>query len=191
MSPSRSNRRGGCNGGCCCLVLFLLLLAGAALVFVVGFNGLQRIGLRKPASLEVFSDAPDLDAAQALLADYQKTGLNTKGLGLYVLPYAGTQASAAVAVLDMSKGFALPSSDDADAIFSYLKTLAASKVLDQYGVNRIGLLYRDQKGEPLLTVTAPLASIRSYASGKLSREDFVHSVNMDADLVKLYSEVQQ
>ncbi len=133
-------RRGGCRGcGCLVLLLVLLLLVWAALV---PLRLLQRLGLQESAAERMLANPPHEAAAEALLSDVKAAGLSTQGVRLYVIPLAGSEEIAAIAVLDAAQGFGADVADQ-DALLRYLDKLAAGDTTSRLGITRLAVTYQD------------------------------------------------
>jgi hypothetical protein len=166
------------------IVLLLLVALGAALYFRVP----QKLGLIKSAAERLLSDSPDRAAASALMEDLTAAGFDLEGVEGYVLPLKDGTGSLAYFVLDASQGFEFPSSLD-DPITGALVELALGNAAAEFGIRRVGMEYISATGESLLTLTASTQTISDYASGRLSREEFLKGIDGEVNWVAFYTEV--
>jgi hypothetical protein len=182
-------RQGGCfRCGCLGGILLLLLALWAALL---PLHGLERLGLRRSPSERLLSGPPDREAALELRDALTMAGINTQGISIYVLPVNGTDHTMAVAVLDPSEGFRTDADAGEDVLAGYLEALTGGDVAGYYNIERVVLSIRDAYGDPSLTVTAPTEAIQKFATGGITREDFLQEAFMQADWLTLISEVLQ
>jgi len=182
-----TRRRSGCRGcGCFFLLLVLLVAIWAALI---PLRLLERVGLRDSAAGRMLSNPPDEEAAAELLAGMQAAGLATKGVRLYVMPLAGSEEVAAIAVLDAVQGFGADVPDQ-DAILRYLKELATGEAIDRLGITRVAVTYQDEEGRALLTLTGATNDIQDFASGRIGQDEFLKLLHANIDPAWLLKEVR-
>ena len=189
--PERARRRGGCLG--CGVKVLGALLVVAALVggwVAIRLRVPEKLGLRKPLAERVFLGTPDREAAAALVHDLEQSGLDTRGVALYVLPYRDRDDSVAVAVLDASEGFRFDRTSDEDPVLEYLQSLALGESAQQHGIDRVAVQYRDEKGEAPLIVTASTESIGRFARGEITRQEFLQAIDAQVDVAALVAEVK-
>ena len=143
-------RRRGWLIGCGSVLAVLLLLCGW--MAAVRWGVLERLGLRESAAERVFAGPPDREASAALMASLQSAGMNTQGVEVHVLPMAGYEGSAAILVLDASKGFDLDTwfgsgGDGTGEAFD-------EATLQELGVTRLAFDYVDARGNSIVTLSA-------------------------------------
>ena len=180
--------------GCCgtgCLILFILLLLFALLVggvVAVQMRIPEKLGLRRPPEERLLGGTPDREAAAALEAELTAAGFSTAGMDVAVLPVKGKGHNLAVAVFDASRGFQFPSASGSDALLDSLKRLATGKAAAEHNIGRAAVHYIDPQGRNLVSLTAPTEAIQRYASGQMSRDDFLQAVEGQLDLRALAEE---
>lgn len=180
-------RRGGCCGtGCLLLFLLLLLLVGGGAAFYYGLP--QKLGLWRTPAQKLLAPQPDREAASTILRDLAQSGVNTRGMELYVLPYRDGSGAMAYAVLDGSKGFAFPSTIG-DPLVQVMVALARGQAAQTYGLKRVAIEYRDQTGQSLVTMTAATKSLEAYIQGTITRQQLLQAIDGTADLKALAGEV--
>lgn len=170
--------------GCCLGTLLLILVLGAAGVFISPLP--QRWGLRRSPAERAFEPEPDRAASVALTLELEEAGIDTRGLFLYVLPYAdGQQGAVLYAVLDDAEGFRFPDRRNPDAVLDYLALLAVAETTSASGVQQVAVDYRDSSGNQIAVLTAPTQAIVAFAQGQMSREDFMQELEGKIDLASL------
>jgi len=181
-TPGKPKKRRGCFFWGCITTLGIVVVS-ALLLSVFVFNVPQRLGLTKPAAERLLSQTPDRETALTLKADFQKAGLNTTGVDVYVIPEKNSDKSILFTVLDSSKGFYFSNYGTEDAITAYLVKLATSS--SAYGIERVAFEYRDSEGTPLIDVTAATDVILKYSRGQISKAEFLKSIDAKIDLSQL------
>ncbi|MBI4789240.1 MAG: hypothetical protein HY782_19580 [Chloroflexi bacterium] len=171
----------GCIG--VLLIACALIALGAGLYFQIP----QRVGLL-PSAERTFASTPDREAATALRDELNKGGIDTKGMGIYVLPFRDKPGSVAYIVLDSAQGFKFKSGSK-DPIIDYFKQMAQSEATKKYGLQRLAMEYKSPTGTTLLSLTASTDVINGFISGKVSRSDFLKQVDGQANWVGFYQEV--
>jgi len=176
-------RRGGCCGtGCLLLFLLLLLIVGAGAALYLRLP--QKLGLIKPATERLLASAPDREAATTMLNDLAQSGVNTKGMELYVLPYQDGSGVVAYALLDASQGFTFPESAS-DPVVGFLTQLAQGAAAKEYGVKRVAIEYRLVSDSSLLKFTVSTQALQDFAAGKISRQVLLQAIEGSADWAAL------
>lgn len=168
--------------------LLIALVACAALALKTPL--LEKAGIRKPLAERVFAQTPNRPAADAILSDLERSGIDTQGVSLYVLPYRDRENSVALASLDAPQGFRFDRTSDQDPMLEYLESLALSEAAQQHGIDRVAIQYRDEKGEVPLIVTAPTESIARFARGEITRREFLRDIDAQVDVAALVAEVK-
>jgi len=151
---------------------------------------LEKAGIRKPLAERVFGQTPNRPAADAILSDLERSGIDTQGVLLYVLPYSDRENSVALASLDAAQGFRFDRTSDQDPVLEYLESLALSEATQQHGIDRVAIQYRDEKGETPLIITAPTESIARFARGEITRQEFLRAIDAKVDVAALVAEVK-
>lgn len=175
---------GGC-GGCGVLVLVLLILA-LIWAAVVPFRILRRVGLQESPAERLLGGPPDREAADILLNELLRTGLNPQGVQVHVLQLANTGERVAFAVLDASQGFDPNRPFDSDQATDGLSDLASAAAgLD---IDRIAIHYVHEDGATLLTVTHRVEAIQALERGSISDEQFLEGLSVNFDIRRLLGE---
>jgi hypothetical protein len=178
-SPEKTKKRKGCFFWGCLSTIGILVVA-ALIIGIFVFKVPQKIGLVKPASERLLSQTPDRETALKVKADFQKAGLNTTGVDIYVFPEKNSDKSVLLTVLDTSKGFRFPASGSTDAVSDYLVKLANTGSAN--GINRVAFEYRDADGNSLVSITAATDAILKYSRGQMSRSDFLKAIDAKLDI---------
>jgi hypothetical protein len=155
----------------------------ALVLSIVVFKVPMKIGLVKPAAERLLSQTPDRETALKVMADFKQAGLNTTGVDVYVIPEKKSDKSVLLTVLDTSKGFSFNNYGTKDAISDYLVKIAGSVSSDN--INRVAFQYLDSEGKSLATITAPTDIILKYSQGKITRTEFLKSIDALVDLSQL------
>ena len=177
QQPPAEVRRGrGCCGWGCLLML-------GTLVLVVAIGGLtyfrvpEQAGLFKPPAERLLSGTADREGAAAITEEMRRAGIDTKGVEVHVLPIAGTDESVVFAVIDSSQGFKFPSRQGVDPLTNFMAQLANSPTAKQRGISRVALDYRGSDGASVMTITAPSEAVSAYASGRITKREFMRQVH--------------
>jgi hypothetical protein len=179
----KPKKRKGCFLWGCLTVVGIIVVVALGLSITV-FKVPQKIGLVKPATERLLSQTPDRQTALSLKTDFQKAGISTKGVDLYVIPEKNTDnKSVLLAVLDSSKGFYFSTNGTQDAISDYLVKLA--KTSSTYGIERVAFQYLDSDGQPVVAVTASTNVILKYSSGQMSKTDFMKAIDAKLDISEI------
>jgi hypothetical protein len=167
------------------LIIFGVVAIIILLIGTVFFNLPQRIGLVKSPVEKLLAARLDEQAAVTMLQELKAAGVNTQGLSIYVIPYRNSNENLAVAVLDASKGFNLRNFGDEGAVTKYLEMLASLDKGGKYDIKRVAVDYKNEQGQSLLTLTAPTDTITRYASGTISREQFLNNLEGQVNFVEV------
>ena len=187
----RSGHR-GCLVGCSGVLLVMVLLCGW--MAAMRWGVLEKLGLRESVAERVFAGPPDREAAAALMASLQAAGMNTQGVEVHVLPMAGQEGSAAIIVLDASKGFDLDTwfgdggTGDATGAFD-------EATLQELGVTRLAFDYVDASGKSIVTLTAATEDLDALddqeAGGEAGQRALVQALKGRIDIPGLIVEVSR
>ena len=179
VTNEKPKKRKGCFFWGCTSTLGIIFVV-ALLLSIFVFKVPQRIGLVKPASERLLSQTLDIVTALQIKADFQKTGLNTTGVDMYVFPEKKSDKSVLLTVLDASKGFYFSNSNTTDAITDYLAKLASASA--NFSINRVAFEYLNSEGKPLVDITAPTDMILGYSQGKITRSEFLKAIDAKIDI---------
>jgi hypothetical protein len=170
------------------LILLVIVVLVLAAIAGVAFRVPQKIGLVKSPAERLFTETPDGVKADAVMENLKATGLNTKGVEVYVLPVAGTEDNVAIVVLDASKGFSFSGAGSVDPVKAFMTVVAKAQ---QDGINRAAVAYYDESGKELATVTVPSDAVVAYSQKKLTDRQLMEKVDIGAgDLAALIKQVQ-
>jgi len=184
-----SGEKGSAKKGCLITLLVIVVILIILAIFL--FNLPQKIGIVASPGEQLISQTPDRETAAALTADMAKTGINTSGIDIYVMPKKNSDKSVMVAILDTSKGFSFNNLGVNGSIDSALAMLAKLDESGKYGIEQIVLDYRESADKSLVSITAPTATILKYSKGTMSREDFMQAIEGKVDLSGLAENVLQ
>ncbi len=180
-SVDKSKKKHGCIRGCFLFLLILILLVGG---FVASAMRLpEKFGITKSKAEKVFDvQNPDRAAAEDLRVAFEKEGIATKGMDVYVLPEKDGEGASAYVVLDQSQGFTFSSSKDGDPFLNTLATLAKSEAAKKNGITRVAFEYKDAQGRALISMGAKVQDGADFANGKITREQFMAKVGGKTDI---------
>ena len=188
MAVPWQDSRGSIGKGCLITlgIVFLILLV----IAIVVFNLPQRIGIVPTPTERLLSSTPDREAAEALMADLQGLGIDTRGIKLYVIPRKDSDQSILYVELDSSEGFSLQAlGGGSNPIEDAMSLLAQLDKAGEYGIERIAVNYKDENGDSLAIVTAPTEAIRGFVNGTITRQQFMQALEGKIELSKLAEEV--
>ena len=184
MNQTKRRRRGL---GCAIVVLVLLLLVGW--VAAMRWGALERLGLRQPISEQVFAPPPDRELSAALMDAFEQAGMNTQGVGVYVLPMAGQEGSVAFLSLDASQGFDLERLFIGGGDWSAMEQILEGEDLQDLNITRLAFDYVDRDGKSILTLTASTEALRQFSEGEIDEKEFFRQVMGRIDIPGLIREV--
>jgi hypothetical protein len=161
-----------------CLIAFLVILVILGVAAIIVFRVPQKIGLVKTAAEKLYTAPNDTEKAALLVEDLQDYGIDMRGVEVYVMPVADTDHDTAFVVIDASKGFDFDSSGIRDPIAALVAIAADAQ---QQGINRAAVVYYDEEGKALLTVTVPTADVLAYSQGKMTKEKLMETVDVGAN----------
>ncbi|MBI5651423.1 MAG: hypothetical protein HZC40_13425 [Chloroflexi bacterium] len=171
--------------GCTLILGFVFVIV--AIVAVLYFRVPQQLGLL-PSAQRAFADTPDRAAAIALRDELTKAGIDTRGMGIYVLPYRDKPGSVVYITLDSAQGFKFKSGSK-DPVVDYFKQIAQSGSAKQYDIRRLAMEYKSPAGISLLSLTASTDTITAFANGAINRSEFLKKLDGQANWVGFYQEV--
>ncbi len=166
-------------------IIFLVLIAIIVVFSVSFFNLPERIGLVKSPAEKLLEPALNERMATSMMEQLESTGINTRGMDIYVIPYKESDANLVVAVFDASQGFDIRNFSREDAITEYLELLAGLDEDGKYNIKRVAVDYKNEEGESLLTLTAPSDTITRYSEGSISRQQFLQELEGQVNFVEV------
>ena len=166
----------------------LVLLIGVAWMMAVRWGVLEKVGLQEPIAERVFALPPDRQAAGSLMGAMQAAGMNTEGVGFYVLPMADG-GTTAILTLDASQGFDPERFFGGGGDWGNLDQMFDDGAFLEQGITRLAFDYRDENGKSIVTLTAPTEALRQLADEEITQEEFVKAVMGRIDIPALTGEV--
>jgi hypothetical protein len=175
-APASKRRRRGCCG---CLVALVVLGIGAVALVVAGPFILRAIGLFGPTAEQLYSGAPDRAAAAAIESALADRAVD--GVDVVVLPITGQTGQVAVLTIpqDASAGGIQGQAEAETFIKETMATLVATNRANDLGVEQVAVNLAGPAGETLVTIAASAEVTEAYASGQISRAQFLESVGVD------------
>ncbi|MBI2850713.1 MAG: hypothetical protein HYX80_06700 [Chloroflexi bacterium] len=171
-APTRPKRRTGRIIGLTILGLVIIVLGIGTLLF---FRVPQNMGLLPSKAERYLSGTPDREKAAVLTQDLQQAGFPTQGVSVYVLPFGDTNRNVVVVVLDASQGFDFGKSRGTDPVKSITKLMVDAQ---RMGIDRAAVIYRDEAGKELVSVTVPTDAAVAYSQGSLSDRQLMEKVEL-------------
>ncbi len=165
--------------------MVLVLLVGWVAARETGL--MARVGLEKSTAERVLGEEPDRATARAIKSEIKDAGINTEGMYITVLPFKGTTQQLAYAVLDASAGFTFSHSGEYDAITDTLLRLADSEAARAGNIARVAIDYRNEAGDQVVVITAPVDKLQAFARGEISEEALSESFDADFDMADAYN----
>lgn len=184
QEPQPRKRHGcrSCALGCLGALLALLLVVVVAIGYV--FNWPRQWGWTASPSEELFATSPNPWAAEAILAELKKQDISTEGTTIYVLRSLEGTGAVAYVLLEDARGFVWKMRDHKDyrnAIEGLLVRVGSTKAAKRYGVVRIAVDHRDEKGVQAAVMTVPTSVAIAYGKQKISRDEFLDELKGNAD----------
>ena len=161
-----------------CLISLLVIVVILGIAGIVLFRVPQKIGLVKSPAEKMYAQAADTEKAAMVVGGLQKYGMKMNGVEVYVMPVKDTDHNTAFIILDSSKGFNFNSSGIHDPIAAFV---AIASQAQQQGINRAAVVYYDEQGKALLTVTAATSDVLAYSQGKMTKEQLMKKVDLGAN----------
>jgi hypothetical protein len=169
-----------------CLISLLVIVVILGIVAIVVFRVPQKIGLVKSPAEKMYTQPNDEGKAALVMNNLEQSGLKMQGVEVYIMPIAGTEHNTAIIVLDASRGFDFTNSSVSDPIQDFI---AIAVQAQQQGINREAVVYYDEQGKALLTLTVATDDIVAYSKGKITDKQLMERVDISANnLVALVSE---
>jgi hypothetical protein len=171
-----NKRRRGCIGCIGCLGLMALVLVVCGGSWFLGPSLLTSVGLLAPDPEVLYSGAADPIATEAVETILDDAGF--EGAKALVLPTKGRNEQLAVIMLDSSskvKGTGEEASEE--ALMRLFRGLADAD--PNFNLERMVTAFLDENGDPLVAITAPQQAVDDFAKGRISRGEFLRSVDAD------------
>jgi hypothetical protein len=170
--------------GCLISLLVIIIILGVASIII--FRVPQKIGLVKSPAEKMFTQPNDVGKAALVEENLVNSGVNMKGVEVYVMPVKGTDDNTAFIVLDASKGFSFNNSTGTDPIKDFIAMAVQAQA---QGINRAAVVYYDTEGKALLTVTVSTSDAAAYSQGKITDKQLMEHVDIGANnLIGLISD---
>jgi hypothetical protein len=175
----RKRGRRGCRGCLGCLGGLVLLGGGLLLALIFAGPLLHAIGLAGPSAEELYSGAPDPVATEAVNGALDAEGI--AGVDAWVIPIQGEEGQIAILSFDgQATAGGTQSVDEAESVFlDTVRQLSQANREEALGIELVAVDYRDETGENLLAFAADQAAIDAYASGEITRRQFLAQVDVD------------
>ena len=97
-----------------------------------------------------------------------------------MIPIQGSRGQIAVITLDESEGFTGLGTATANemSMMSVIQRLREDNRMQELGIERVTVDYRDENGKGLVAITASQSSLDMFAEGEISREQFMREVSI-------------
>ena len=163
----------GCFG---CLGL-AVIFSCCAVAGVFGGPALWNQLFRSRAE-ELYSGAPDPFASGIISQILLDSGI--AGARAVVIPIKETAGQIAVVTLDEGDGFTGMGNASANetTMMSVIQRMREDNRMEDLGIDRVTVDYRDDSGQCLVAITASQSSIDMFAEGEISREEFMREVSI-------------
>jgi hypothetical protein len=176
--PEKKPRRlGWCCAGCILVPLVsIFCLAGA---FFLGPPLASWLGIFGEEAKEVYQYAPDLAASESLTQTFEELGI--PGVRVYVIPIKGEPTQGAFIILDASAGYQglNPMNDPGDKFLAILQDLTRQNREKNLRLAHVTVDYRDEEGVTATSFTVDQSVVEDYVDGRLSRDDFFGTIEID------------
>jgi hypothetical protein len=168
------------------------LIVALILTVWLGPSLMRSVGILPPDAEELFSGSPDPVATEAMNNILESSGV--VGVEALVIPIAGTDGQLAVFSVDANTFSAGGIGNEAEADL-FLKDMMGQLVQanrDQdLSIEHVTIDYLDGGGENLVAITAPQGAVEAYASGAISRREFLAQVEIDFSNIITSAELRQ
>ncbi len=127
---------------------------------------------------ELYSGAPDPFASRVVSQILLDAGI--AGARAIVIPIQGSAGQIAVVTLDEAEGFTGMGSASANemTMMSVIRRMREDNRMEELGIERVTIDYRDKNGQCLVAITASQTAIDMLAEGEISREQFLREVSI-------------
>ena len=148
-----------------------------AVVAILGGPALWNQLFRSRAE-ELYSGAPDPFASRVVSQILLDAGI--AGARAIVIPIQGSTGQIAVITLDESEGFTGLGTASANemSMMSVIQRMREDNRMQELGIERVTVDYRDKNGQCLVAITASQSSLDMFAEGEISREQFMREVSI-------------
>jgi hypothetical protein len=154
-----------------------VLFSCCAVAGVLGGPALWNQLFRSRAE-ELYSGASDPFASRVISQILLDAGI--AGARAVVIPIQETAGQIAVVTLDEGQGFTGMGSASANemTMMSVIQRMREDNRMEDLGIDRVTVDYRDENGQCLVAITASQSSIEMLAEGEISREQFMREVSI-------------
>ena len=154
-----------------------MLFSCCAVAGVFGGPALWNQLFRSKAE-ELYSGAPDPFASRVVSQILLDAGI--AGARAVVIPIQESAGQIAVITLDEGKGFAGMGTASANemTMMSIIQRMREDNRMEELGIERVTIDYRDETGQCLVAITASQSAIDMLAEGEISREQFMREVSI-------------
>ncbi|MFQ5932899.1 MAG: hypothetical protein ACE5MM_10875 [Nitrospiraceae bacterium] len=127
---------------------------------------------------ELYSGAPDPFASRIVSQILLDAGI--AGARAVVIPIQESAGQIAVVTLDEGEGFTGMGTASANemTMMSVIQRMREDNRMEDLGIERVTVDYRDAKGRCLVAITASQTAIDMFAEGEISREEFMREVSI-------------
>ena len=127
---------------------------------------------------ELYSGAPDPFASRIVSQILLDAGI--AGARAVVIPIQESAGQIAVITLDEGEGFVGMGSASANemSMMSVIQRMREDNRMEQLGIERVTVDYRDENGQCLVAITASQTALDMFAEGEISREQFMREVSI-------------
>ncbi|MFQ5921816.1 MAG: hypothetical protein ACE5M4_03145 [Anaerolineales bacterium] len=148
-----------------------------AVVGVLGGPALWNQLFRSRAE-ELYSGAADPFASRVVSQILLDAGL--AGARAVVIPIQESAGQIAVVTLDEGDGFTGMGSASANemTMMSVIQRMREDNRMEELGIERVAIDYRDENGQSLVAITASQTAIDMFAEGEINREEFMREINI-------------
>lgn len=155
----------------------MVLLSFCAVVAVLAGPTLWNQLFRSRAE-ELYSGAPDPFASRVVSQILLDAGI--AGARAIVIPIQDSAGQIAIVTLDEAEGFTGMGTASANemTMMSVIQRMREDNRMEQLGIERVTVDYRDANGQGLVAITASQTAIDSLAEGEISREQFMREVSI-------------
>lgn len=155
----------------------MALFSCCAVVGILGGPALWNQLFRSRAE-ELYSGAPDPFATRVVSQILMDAGI--AGARAVVIPIQGSAGQIAVVTLDQSQGFTGMGTASANeaTMMSVIQRMREDNRMQELGVERVTVDYRDETGQCLVAITASQSALDAFAEGEMSRDEFLRNVDI-------------